>query len=702
MPRFGIAVLTLATMTALGVFLSFWWVGNEHARELRVWQDRLGIIADSRAAAVADWLRGRLETIAALGDDQAVQLYAADLRAAPSAVARPGDDDPLAQRQYLDNLLTVTAGRAGFAGRADGPQVAANVPRTGRAGIAILDLNLQPVATSPGMPPFDSALRGFVASRLGQEDAALFGPFAGAADGTPSMAFAAPLGDIGGGPPVGIVVGVRPVANELFELLRQPGATQASAEAMLVAARDAAVLYLSPLADGTPALGRALALDTPGLAAAWALRHPGGFAEKRDYRDVPVLATSRTVSGTGWVLAYKIDRDEALGGADARLTRMLIGLLLLVAAIAAAIVAVWRHGASRRASEAAQRFRDMAERYEQQSKFIRRLTDSQPNGIFIAARDGRVLFANRHIAEAIGAETADSLVGKGLAAIFGPAEARRYAAGIRDAIENDHTVTVIDRVELTPEVIAAGGEVQVLRTEYVPLPETPYAPAGVLAVEQDISDAILLRERNERLLQQLVDTLLGVVDRRDPWAAGQSARVATVAQAIAREMDLEPVLVDTVAKAASLMNLGKIMVPRALLVKVDRLTDAEIGEVREALGAGAGLIEGIEFDGPVVETLRQVRERFDGNGEPRRLAGDRILVTARIVAVANAFVGMVSPRAHRVGLEFDIAVDLLFEECGGAFDRAVVVALVNHLDNRNGRTAWAGFAHPPGDAAAPE
>jgi hypothetical protein len=101
----------------------------------------------------------------------------------------------------------------------------------------------------------------------------------------------------------------------------------------------AAVRYLSPLADGSPALSVSRALDTNALAAAYAVRNPGGFGTYRDYRDEPVLVTSRSVPGTVWVLAYKVDRAEALGPTDRRLTRLLAILLLASAGVVAAIVA---------------------------------------------------------------------------------------------------------------------------------------------------------------------------------------------------------------------------------------------------------------------------------------------------------------------------------------------------------------------------
>jgi HD-GYP domain-containing protein (c-di-GMP phosphodiesterase class II) len=94
----------------------------------------------------------------------------------------------------------------------------------------------------------------------------------------------------------------------------------------------------------------------------------------------------------------------------------------------------------------------------------------------------------------------------------------------------------------------------------------------------------------------------------------------------------------------------------------------------------------------VVETLRQLQERWDGSGTPAGAKGEQILLTARIVAVANAFIAMTSDRAFRRGLDADEAAQRLMAEAGRAFDRRVVAALVNRLDNRGGRAEWSAAA----------
>src|SRR5262249_12256213 len=138
--------------------------------------------------------------------------------------------------------------------------------------------------------------------------------------------------------------------------------------------------------------------------------------------------------------------------------------------------------------------------------------------------------------------------------------------------------------------------------------------------------------------------------------------------------------------AGNLLNLGKILVPPQLLTRPGGLSEVERQEIRISMQTSAELVAGIEFDGPVVETLRQVQARFDGAGAPAGSpSGEGILPTARIVAVANAFIGMTSRRAHRDPLDVDGALEALRVEAGRAFDARVVAALAEYLDNRGGR-----------------
>lgn len=668
-------------MVALAaVFLILRFVDAQFAHDLRAWQTRLGIVADSRLAALDDWRAGKAAALTDLAENASLQIYLTEIQLAAGDPARATAAE--AQREYLANLLAATAARAGFDGRLTGPDIRANVRRVGTGGLALLDAENGVVAATPAMPPIEGHLAA-EAARAGTAPR-LIDIHLGA-DGRPAIGFAAPVFAVQGAASpaarVGRLVGVMPLTDDFFDRLRQPGATAETAETYLVRRDGTTIAYLTPLLDGSAPLAKRLAADTEDLAAAFAMAQPGGFALRRDYRDREVLVTGRAVAATPWTLVHKIDRAEALAETDARGRRLLVYLLLALAVAGGVALALWRHGASRRAATAARRYAALARRHARQGRLLRLVTDSQPDPIFILDADGRYRFANAAAASEAGID-ADEMIGKTPASVLGPAAARRHDDPWRRALAGE-------KVRAGPTAIheTAASPRRIVATRYIPVAEPEGAASGALVVERDISAEITERERRERSLAHTVRALVTLVDRRDPFAADHSARVARIARAIALEMDLDPVLADTAERAGSLMNIGKILVPAELLTKDGRLTDDEIRRVRDGLQASADLLEGIEFDGPVVQTLRQLQEHVDGGGHPDGLAGSDILVTARIVAVANAFVALVSPRAWRPGVTVDAALDDLLSQAGRAYDRSVVAALISYLDNHGGRAA---------------
>ena len=192
----------------------------------------------------------------------------------------------------------------------------------------------------------------------------------------------------------------------------------------------------------------------------------------------------------------------------------------------------------------------------------------------------------------------------------------------------------------------------------------------------DITELVTERQRRERILRQLVTTLVHFVDQRDPYSADHSSRVAEVSSAIAKEMELDDDDIRTVDIAGNLMNLGKLLVPAEILTKSGNLTDDELQQIRNSVLESADLLDNVEFDGPVVDTIRQIQEHWDGSGMPKGLRETDILQSARIVTVANAFVGMASARAYREGVPFEKVCGILLGEAGTKFDRRAVAGVL--------------------------
>jgi HD-GYP domain-containing protein (c-di-GMP phosphodiesterase class II) len=131
-----------------------------------------------------------------------------------------------------------------------------------------------------------------------------------------------------------------------------------------------------------------------------------------------------------------------------------------------------------------------------------------------------------------------------------------------------------------------------------------------------------------------------------------------------------------------------VLVPREILVKTAALTPDELKQVRDSILTSADILALIGFSQPVVPTLRQVLECFDGTGVPEGRKGNAILITARIVMVANVFVAMVSARAHRPGLNVRQALDTMMKEGDRKYDRNVITALDAAVGRRAGELPW--------------
>jgi HD-GYP domain-containing protein (c-di-GMP phosphodiesterase class II) len=686
----------LAAVIVVAVLLALKFVEDERQRNLQAWQIRLGLVADSRAAAVNEWLERNFSALRELSENASLQLYMTELTLAKGN--RDVVTDEPAQASYLRNLLVATADRTGFVPPPSAGDIGANVEKLGTAGIGLVDVNGQPIVATPAMPPVNGRLSQAIAKALSGEPAIL-DMYIGAS-GLPTLGFVLPVfalqGDHAKG--IGAVVGIRLVDRDLFERLVQPGDTSATAETFLARPNDVTVEYLSPLADGTLPLRRALAHDTPDLAAAFAVDKPGSFATKWDYAGNQVLVTSRPIANVPWVLVRKISRDEALAATDVRLKATLAVFLLSIAAIAFTLYAVWRHGSSLRATQAMEKLRVSAERFENITKFMRVVTNSQPTEIVAVDLSGRYTFANSRAAERARIGTED-MIGKTMASVIGPIEANAYAAINHDVMK---AFEATDDVEACRQIRIhsfandpTNGDSQadclrVIKSAHTPLRGDRDYPPAVLMVLDDITELTLERQRSESMLHKLIDTLVSVVDKRDPFSADHSIRVAEVSRRIAEDMGASDTEANTVGIAGRLMNLGKIYVPTKVLTRNGALTREENALIANTHRVSADLLRKVPFDLPVVEAIEQMAEWWDGSG-PLGLAGEQILRSARILAVANAFVALVSGRAYRNPMTFEEVANILLEQAGSKFDRKVVLAMINHLENRGGGDRWSHF-----------
>lgn len=129
--------------------------------------------------------------------------------------------------------------------------------------------------------------------------------------------------------------------------------------------------------------------------------------------------------------------------------------------------------------------------------------------------------------------------------------------------------------------------------------------------------------------------------------------------------------VDMIARASALHDIGKVGIPDAILLKPGRLTDDEFEIMKTHTTIGCEMLEKScrdrtsEFYQYCYDICRHHHERWDGKGYPDHLAGDDIPISAQIVAIADVYDALVSPRVYKSAFASSTAFDMIMNgECG--------------------------------------
>ena len=114
--------------------------------------------------------------------------------------------------------------------------------------------------------------------------------------------------------------------------------------------------------------------------------------------------------------------------------------------------------------------------------------------------------------------------------------------------------------------------------------------------------------------------------------------------------------------------------PSEILSKPGRLSDLEFELIKLHAQRGYEILKNTEFPWPLAQTVLQHHERLDGSGYPNGIKGDKILLEARILAVADTIEAMSSHRPYRAALGLDKALATVEADRGTKFDPIVVEA----------------------------
>ena len=648
------------------VWLVFEYVSAEKQRDLNDWQARLNIMAESQQGAVENWFDKQLENMNSLATNPLVQLYVSQSYSSAS-----GDDETRrGQFNHLKNLLNATAGRVKIFTPVQ--KINNNIENHINDGLAIVNEKGVLLATRY-FPVDDKMVKRFYRQVL-QEGSILITDIydEGGSDGEkhPRLVIIVPVS------PVqsidmddfrGAIVAVVNPENSLYKLLLKEWLTTDTEETLLISQGDEGVTYLSPLRQGYGLFHQSQnpVASTRGTAGS------NDFIAQQDYRGLPVLATSRKLRNTTMLLVQKIDVSEALAESTTHRNFILIVFLLAVFIVAISFIAIWRHATSLHLQKATRRLKA-------RSELLNAIGDSINDHIFLLDHKDKLVFINEALARSFTIDNVD-IRGKALNHIF-----NNEITGQLLALQPDSETLNVRNREMRLEFNNKRNDYHV---SIVALSHPDYKQSH-LYVMHDITELKDAQGNHHRLMEGVISMLTQLIDKHDPHCEHHSERTKEVSIEIAKAMGLPKERIEALAMAALLANIGKLYIPAEMLTSEHPLTAEDELLLRENVNHSVAMLQGLKFEGPVVEIVQQKNECLDGSGYPAGISGDEIYQESRILSVANAFVAMTSSRAYRSGKPIKDVLEILIAEADSRYDRHVIAALFHIAENYSDWASW--------------
>jgi len=204
-------------------------------------------------------------------------------------------------------------------------------------------------------------------------------------------------------------------------------------------------------------------------------------------------------------------------------------------------------------------------------------------------------------------------------------------------------------------------------------------------------------EDQANLLTAKATTILGLArlaEFRDEDTGAHLSRIREFSRLLASELANHPnyqgyikdTYVEDIYQSSILHDIGKVGISDTVLLKPGRLTREEFESIKQHTGFGGNVLDDIDnqIDGQSFLALgKQIayfhHEKWDGSGYPRGLAGDKIPLSARIVAVADVYDALTSKRPYKKAFSHEEACNIIKEGSGAHFDPDLVdVFLANH------------------------
>lgn len=315
--------------------------------------------------------------------------------------------------------------------------------------------------------------------------------------------------------------------------------------------------------------------------------------------------------------------------------------------------------------------------------YVDNIITDMSEALLVVAPDARIMTVNRALVELLGYRE-DELIGQPCRIILDTQDTLPRGGSFprlmdQGGLVNQETLYRAKDGRMVPVLVSASV-----------MKDREDKPVCIVCTARDITERKqaekelhLSLDKLKRIMEGTIQAMALTVELRDPYTAGHQRRVAELAWAIAREMDLPEQQIEAARLAAAIHDIGKITVPAEILNKPGRINATEFEFIRAHPQIGYNILKTVNFPWPIAEIVRQHHQRLDGSGyPPRRQAEEGIMLEARILSVADVVEAMSSHRPYRPAPGIDKAIEEITKHSGQLYDPDVVTACCRLLETK--------------------
>jgi HD-GYP domain-containing protein (c-di-GMP phosphodiesterase class II) len=194
----------------------------------------------------------------------------------------------------------------------------------------------------------------------------------------------------------------------------------------------------------------------------------------------------------------------------------------------------------------------------------------------------------------------------------------------------------------------------------------------------------LARKLSDEELDAALGAIADFVDLKSPYTLGHAPAVAQLAVGAGQQLSLGSATLATLRRAGLAHGLGRLGISNAIWDKPGPLGTGERERVRLQPYLTERMLQQSSSLAPIGALAARVRERSDGSGYPRGLAGEAIPMAARVLASADVYQAMLEPRPHRPArTPDDASSELRAEARAGRLDGDAVEAVLVAAGHRH-------------------